>query len=150
MPSRPLPRTIREVSTPKRRNSATQASAIGFVRQHRNERGGQAELCQRYRDIRLSAPESRDELRGLQESLQARRREPQHDLAESDGRLHRKISLTRMRRIFAAVADFFRRSSDLSESFVRFVHLSRCLPVWGPPGTIPDGAPSCAGLFPTC
>ena len=54
------------------------------VGQHGDVGGRQAELRHRHRDIRLAASERGDELRALQEALEARRREAEHDLTESD------------------------------------------------------------------
>ena len=85
---RPFPRTIRDVSTPNRRNSADTrvgdrilgGSTVTYT-------AGQPELRQRYRHVRLAAAECRHELRRLQKALEARRREPQHDLSECDNLL---------------------------------------------------------------
>ena len=84
MPMRPLPRTILEVSTPNAPQFAD--NCIGhrvLLRQDGDESSGQAELRNGDRDVGLAASEGRDKLRCLQYPLNARRRQPQHDFAES-------------------------------------------------------------------
>src|ERR1035441_9181213 len=89
MPIRPVPRTMREVSTPSRRNSPTGASAIGWAAGSTDKRGRQAELRDGNGDVGLAAAERGHKLRALQEALHARRRQAEHDLTEgNDGFQH--------------------------------------------------------------
>ena len=64
-----------------------------IVRRQRRDVGRrQSETRQRHRDVGFPAPKSGHELRRLQEALEARRRQAQHDLSECDRRFDHRLS----------------------------------------------------------